>query len=90
MEKNKFFNENDFRNITNEQDTNYNKSADSYGNSKDEYSDRIYVDDTRGKAVMYDRRNPFVKLILIILGVVAIIGTIYYIYVYFTTMRWFR
>ena len=48
---------------------------------------QIYVNESRGKEVMFDRKNPLVRLILLALGLVAIIGTAYYIYVYVTTMR---
>lgn len=88
MGKNKFFDQNDFNDSDNNSDqTNQQTGFDSYGNSRDEYSDQIYVDESKGKEVMLDRKNPLVRLILLVLGLVAVIGTVYYIYIYFTTMR---
>ncbi len=88
MGKNKFFNQNEI----NDSESNYVQNNqlsefDSHGNSKEEYSDQIYVNESKGKEAMFDRRDPLVRLILLILGLVAVIGTIYYIYVYVTTMR---
>lgn len=88
MGKNKFFNQDEF-NDSNTESVQYNQQVqfDSHGNSKEDYSDQIYVNESKGKEVMFDRRNPFVRLILLILGFVAVIGTVYYVYVYITTMR---
>lgn len=44
-----------------------------------EYSDHIYVGESQSKEQLYDRNNPIVKTILLILGIVAVLGTIYYI-----------
>ena len=88
MGNNKFFNQNDFSNSDNNStQTNQQPGFDSHGNSREEYSDQIYVNESRGKEVMFDRKNPLVRLILLALGLIAIIGTAYYTYVYVTTMR---
>lgn len=89
MGKNKFFSQedvNDEENIKN-QNIDSNTSFDSHGNSMNEYSDQIFIGQSNAKEVMFDRKNPIVKLILIVLGLVALLGTIYYIYIFLTTMR---
>lgn len=88
MGKNKFFNQDeiDEQNTSFVQDTQH-SSFNSRGNFGEDYSDQIYVDASRGKEAMFDRKNPLVRLILLVLGCVAIIGTVYYIYVYITTMK---
>lgn len=55
-------------------------------NNKSEYSDYIHVDESPGKEKLYDRNNPLVKFILLVLGMIAIFGTVFYIWVYVTTM----
>lgn len=88
MGKNKFFDQTDFSSSdSNSVQTNQQTGFDSHGNSREEYSDQIYVNESKGKEVMFDRKNPLVRLILLVLGLVAVIGTIYYIYIYVTTMR---
>lgn len=91
MANNKFFNneEIDDSNYSQNQESNSNgsnTSFDSHGNSMDEYSDQIFIGDNNTKEVMFDRKNPIVKLFLFVLGLIAFGGTIYYIYIFFTTM----
>ena len=35
----------------------------------------------------YDKKNPFVKLLLLILAVVSVLGVIYYVMTYMATMK---
>ena len=35
----------------------------------------------------YDSKNPFVKLFLLVLGVVSVLGIIYYVMTYMATMK---
>ena len=51
-----------------------------------EYSDHIYVGESKSKEVLYDRNNPIVRIILLVLGSVAVLGTIYYIIQAMSTM----
>ncbi len=51
-----------------------------------EYSDHIHINESPGKEFLLDRNNPFVRILLAIMGLIAILGTIYYIYIYVTTM----
>ena len=44
-----------------------------------EYSDHIYVEKGRGEEDLYDRNNPIVKMILLVVGGVAGVGTIFYL-----------
>lgn len=44
-----------------------------------QYSDHIYVADKESKELLFDRNNPVVKLILFVLGSIAVVGTIYYV-----------
>lgn len=44
-----------------------------------EYSNHIYVGESNSKEQLYDRKNPIVRMILLILGLIAFIGTIYYV-----------
>ena len=66
----KFINNNDIRNNNINNDTTEQHS---------EYSDHIYVAESKSKEQLYDRNNPIVKMILIILGSIAFFGTLYYI-----------
>ncbi len=54
-------------------------------NEKD-YSDHIPVKESPGKEFLLDRNNPFVRILLAIMGLIVILGTVYYIYIYVTTM----
>lgn len=51
-----------------------------------QYSDHIHVKESPGKEFLFDRNNPFVRILLAIMGLVAVLGTAYYIYIYVTTM----
>lgn len=53
---------------------------------RSEYSDHIHVDESPGKEKLYDRNNPLVKFVLLVLGMIALFGTIFYIWIYVTTM----
>lgn len=77
--KNKFIQED--LNSNNPDIYNFEKGISSKDSSKDqsEYSDHIYVGESHSKENLYDRNNPAVKVILLILGVVAVIGTVYYV-----------
>lgn len=44
-----------------------------------EYSDHIYVAESENKETLFDRNNPVVKMILLVLGLIAVIGTVYYV-----------
>lgn len=44
-----------------------------------EYSDHIYVAESDSKELLFDRNNPIVRMILLVLGSIAILGTLYYI-----------
>lgn len=46
-----------------------------------EYSDHIYVKESDSKEVLFDRNNPIVKIMLIVIGGIAFLGTLYYIMV---------
>lgn len=52
-----------------------------------EYSDHIYVKESENQEILYDRNNPLVKIILLVLGSVAILGTIYYILLALGTIK---
>ena len=52
-----------------------------------EYSDHIYVEESRGKEQLYDRNNPLVRIILLVLGAVAFFGTLYYILMALGTIK---
>ncbi len=52
-----------------------------------EYSDHIYVAESESKEQLYDRNNPIVKIILIAVGSVAVIGTIYYLLTALGTLK---
>ncbi len=54
--------------------------------NQSDYSDHIHVNESPSKEVLYDRNNPFVKILLIILGSISILGCIYYVWTYFTTV----
>lgn len=86
MGKNHFFNQEEVNEENNTTSMNSNEEFDSHGNSISDYSDQIFVGESNAKEVMYDRRNPIVRFILIALFLVAVIGTIYYIYIFLTTM----
>lgn len=60
---------------------NFEKGISSKNSSEEhnEYSNHIYVGESESKEQLYDRNNPVVKTILLILGVVAVLGTIYYV-----------
>lgn len=62
------------------------KSFNKNQQNEKEYSDHIHVNESPGKEFLLDRNNPFVRILLTIMGLVAILGTIYYIYIYVTTM----
>ena len=49
-----------------------------------EYSDHIYVPESLNKEQLFDRNNILVKLVLLILGLVSVAGTIYYVMSYFS------
>lgn len=90
MAKKKFFdidnnesNDNDIYNFSKGIDNSVNSDLNNNNNS--EYSDHIHVEESKAKEQLYDRNNPLVKSILIVLGLVAIVGTIYYIYVFIST-----
>lgn len=90
---NKFFNKEDLDdNLDNKDDTyNFQNGIDT-GNTigtdnSNEYSDQIVVGNSKAKEEMLDRNNPIVKGILIVLGLVAVIGTLYYIFIFLTTMK---
>lgn len=85
--ENKFFNQQNDNDDTNSSLPNNQSSYDSHGNSMEDYSDQISVEQSSAKEAMFDRRNPFVRIFLILLGLFAGLGTLYYIYVYFTTMK---
>lgn len=88
MAKNKFF-DIDNSNESNDNDIyNFSKGIDNSeldNDNNSEYSDHIHVEESKAKEQLYDRNNPLVKSILIVLGLVAIVGTIYYIYVFIST-----
>ena len=44
-----------------------------------EYSDHIYVKENPNQEQLYDRNNPLVKAILLFFGLIAVIGTLYYV-----------
>ena len=71
--KGKFFN--DDLNLND----NSNYEFEEHVNKKDDHSDKIYLKENKKEAEMYDRNDPIVKVILTILGSIAVIGTIYYI-----------
>ena len=79
MKKRKFIQED----LNNNSDIyNFEKGISSKKTSEDEhneYSDHIYVAESNSKEFLFDRNNPIVKIILIGLGLVALIGSIYYI-----------
>lgn len=78
--KKKFFNENIDNNST-EDIYNFEKgiSSNVSGEQHSEYSDHIYVGESKSKEQLYDRNNPIVKTILIVLGLFVLIGSLYYI-----------
>lgn len=78
--KKKFFNENIENNST-EDIYNFEKgiSSNKSINQQSEYSDHIYVGESKSKEQLYDRNNPIVKTILIVLGLFVLIGSLYYI-----------
>lgn len=90
MAKKKFFDVDNNTNNDNNDIYNFSKGIDNGKNSdldnnNSEYSDHIHVEESKAKEQLYDRNNPLVKSILIVLGLVAIVGTIYYIYVFIST-----
>lgn len=52
-----------------------------------EYSDHIYVKKSGNEEQLYDRNNPLVRIILLVLGGVAIVGTIYYVLLALGTIK---
>lgn len=54
--------------------------------NQNEYSDHIHVKESPGKEQLFDRNNPFVRILLAIMGLIVVLGTAYYIYIYVTTM----
>ncbi len=78
--KKKFFNEN-IENDSTEDIYNFEKgiSSNSSSDQHSEYSDHIYVEESKSKEQLYDRNNPIVKTILIVLGLFVLIGSLYYI-----------
>lgn len=52
-----------------------------------EYSDHIYVKESDSKEVLFDRNNPLVRIILLVLGGFAFLGTLYYILLALGTIK---
>lgn len=65
---------------------NNNKEVNDNSSVHSEYSDHIYVEESKSKEVLYDRNNPIVRIILLVLGSVAVLGTIYYVIQAMSTM----
>lgn len=79
MKKRKFIEED----VNNNSDIyNFERGISSNSNDKEEhneYSDHIYVAESNSKELLFDRNNPIVKMILLVLGLIAVIGTLYYV-----------
>ena len=80
MKKKKFFNDS----INDDSEDNiydFEKGIKSENNEQvhSDYSDHIYVKESASKEQLYDRNNPIVRIILLVLGLIAVIGTIYYV-----------
>lgn len=97
MAKNKFFQvkeeeKEDDRDIYNfERGITSNDKKDTKINSnqsqnQNQYSDHIHVEESPGKEFQFDRNNPLVRILLTIMGLIVVLGTVYYIYIYVTTM----
>lgn len=85
MKHKKFFNSGNIEQDSNSDIYNFEKGISSSDKEKksqenhSEYSDHIYVKESSNKEQLYDRNNPFVKIILLILGLIAVFGTAYYV-----------